>query len=72
MGAASTVLVAEGMDVVAQFAQGRCSSATGQAGTYAKDLVFTFIRGIDLFRFETVTIPGSFYWSSRTFAIEYH
>jgi len=72
VGAAGAVLVTEGLDLVTEFTEGRRGSATGETGADAENFVFTFVGRIDQLRLEAMTIPGSFNWSGRTLAVEYH
>ncbi len=72
VGATRAVLIAERLHVVAKFAKGSSSGATGQAGADNNHVVLTFICGIDQLQVEAVLVPGLFNRSGWTFSIKYH
>ncbi len=58
VSAARAVLVAEALDVVAEFAEAGGGSATGEAGTHDDDVVLALVGGIDELEIELVGVPG--------------
>ena len=58
VGAARTVLIAEALDVVAEFAEAGGGGAAGKAGTYDDDVVLALVGRIDQLEIELVFVPG--------------
>ncbi len=56
--AARAVLIAEALDVVAEFPEAGGGSAAGKSGTDNDDVVLTLVGGIDELEIELVPVPG--------------
>ena len=57
VGAAGAVLVAVALDLVAEFGEGGCRSATSQAGAHDDDLVLPLIGRVHELEVKAVLVP---------------
>ncbi len=69
---ARTVLVAEGLHVVAEFGQGCRSRSAGKAGSDNEDGIFALVGRVDQFQVPAMVVPFICKRSGWTFAVEYH
>jgi hypothetical protein len=72
MRSAWTVLVTKGLDIVTEFAQGRCSGRAGKASPYNYDFVLSFVRRIHQFHILAMLAPFFCKRTRWTLSVKYH